>query len=142
MFHHRNMGGFMEIKVGIIPEKEEIIALYDDAGWTSYTDEPDLLIKAIKNSQKVWTLWEGEKLIGLARIIGDGATICYLQDILILNSYQGRGFGSRLIKEILKENEEIRQFVLLTDDAEETKNFYKKVGLKEVGDYYCKAFMK
>ncbi|WP_311481168.1 GNAT family N-acetyltransferase [uncultured Anaerococcus sp.] len=132
----------MEIKVGIIPEKEEIIALYDDVGWTSYTDEPDLLIKAIKNSQKVWTLWEGEKLIGLARIIGDGATICYLQDILILNSYQGRGFGSRLIKEILKENEEIRQFVLLTDDAEETKNFYKKVGLKEVGDYYCKAFMK
>ena len=142
MFHHRNMGGFMEIKVGILPEKEEIIALYDDVGWTSYTDEPDLLIKAIKNSQKVWTLWEGEKLIGLARIIGDGATICYLQDILILNSYQGRGFGSRLIKEILKENEEIRQFVLLTDDAEETKNFYKKVGLKEVGDYYCKAFMK
>lgn len=132
----------MEIKVGIIPEKEEIIALYDDAGWTSYTDEPDLLIKAIKNSQKVWTLWEGEKLIGLARIIGDGATICYLQDLLILNSYQGRGLGSRLIKEILKENEEIRQFVLLTDDAEETKNFYKKVGLKEVGDYYCKAFMK
>lgn len=132
----------MEIKVGIIPEKEEIIALYDDVGWTSYTDEPDLLIKAIKNSQKVWTLWEGEKLIGLARIIGDGATICYLQDILILNSYQGQGFGSRLIKEILKENEEIRQFVLLTDDADETKNFYKKVGLKEVGDYYCKAFMK
>ena len=132
----------MEIKVGIIPEKEEIIALYDDVGWTSYTEEPDLLIKAIKNSQKVWTLWEGEKLIGLARIIGDGATICYLQDLLILNSYQGRGLGSRLIKEILKENEEIRQFVLLTDDAEETKNFYKKVGLKEVGDYYCKAFMK
>lgn len=132
----------MEIKVGILPEKDQVLALYEDAGWTAYTDEPDLLMKAIENSLKVWTLWDGEKLIGLARTIGDGATICYLQDILILKVYQGQGFGSDLLKEIMKENQNIRQFVLLTDDAEETKNFYKKVGLKEVGDYYCKAFMK
>lgn len=132
----------MKIKVGILPEKDQVLALYEDAGWTAYTDEPDILMKAIENSLKVWTLWDGEKLIGLARTIGDGATICYLQDILILKVYQGQGFGSDLLKEIMKENQNIRQFVLLTDDAEETKNFYKKVGLKEVGDYYCKAFMK
>lgn len=132
----------MKIKVGILPEKDQVLALYEDAGWTAYTDEPDLLMKAIENSLKVWTLWDGEKLIGLARTIGDGATICYLQDILILKAYQGQGLGSDLLKEVMKEYQNIRQFVLLTDDAEETKNFYKKVGLKEVGDYYCKVFMK
>ena len=132
----------MEIKVGILSEKDQVLALYEDAGWTAYTDEPDILMKAIENSLKVWTPRDGEKLIGLARTIGDGATICYLQDILILKAYQGQGFGSDLLKEIMKENEKIRQFVLLTDDAEETKNFYKKVDLKGVGDYYCKAFMK
>lgn len=132
----------MEIKTGIIPEKEQVLALYNDAGWTSYTDEPDLLMKAIKNSLKVWTLWEGKKLIGLARIVGDGATICYLQDILILKSYQGCGLGSGLLKEILKANENIRQFVLLTEDSEKTKGFYKKLGLSEVGDFSCLAFMK
>ena len=67
----------MVIKTGIIPEKEQIISLYDDAGWTAYTDEPDLLMEAIKNSLKVWTLWDGEKLIGLARTVGDGATFCF-----------------------------------------------------------------
>lgn len=132
----------MEIKVGILPEKEQILALYEDVGWTSYTDEPDLLMKAIENSQKVWTLWEGEKLIGLARTIGDEATICYLQDILILKSYQGRGLGGYLLKEIMKENEKIRQFVLLTDDTEKTKGFYKKLGLSEASDYSCLAFMR
>lgn len=132
----------MEIKVGIRLEKEQIIALYDDAGWTAYTDEPDHLMKAIENSLKVWTLWDGEKLIGLARTIGDGATICYLQDILILKAYQGRGLGTNLLKEILKENEKIRQFVLLTDDTEKTKGFYKKLGLSEVSDYSCLAFMR
>lgn len=131
----------MEIKTGIRPEKEQVIALYDDAGWTAYTDEPDLLMKAIENSLKVWTLWDGEKLIGLARTIGDGATICYLQDILILKAYQGRGLGTDLLKKIMKENEIIRQFVLLTDDTEKTKGFYNKLGLTEVGDYSCLAFM-
>lgn len=132
----------MEIKVGILPEKEQILALYEDVGWTSYTDEPDLLMKAIENSQKVWTLWEGEKLIGLARTIGDGATICYLQDILLLKAYQGRGLGGYLLKEIMKENKKIRQFVLLTDDTEKTKGFYKKLGLSEASEYSCLAFMR
>lgn len=131
----------MEIKTGIIPEKDEVMALYRDVRWTAYTDEPDLLMEAIKNSLKVWTLWDGEKLIGLARTIGDGATICYLQDILILKAYQGRGLGSDLLKEIMKENENIRQFVLLTEDSEKTKGFYKKLGLSEVGDFSCLAFM-
>lgn len=132
----------MEIKVGILPEKEQILALYEDVGWTSYTDEPDLLMKAIENSQKVWTLWEGEKLIGLARTIGDEATICYLQDILVLKAYQGRGLGGYLLKEIMKENKKIRQFVLLTDDTEKTKGFYKKLGLSEASEYSCLAFMR
>lgn len=131
----------MEIKVGILPEKDQVLALYEDAGWTAYTDEPDLLMKAIENSLKVWTLWDGEKLIGLARTIGDGATICYLQDILILKAYQGQGLGSDLLKEIMKENEKIRQFVLLTEDSEKTKGFYKKLGLSEVGEFSCLAFM-
>ena len=135
-------GRKMEIKLGIIPEKEQIMALYEDVGWTSYIDEAELLMKAIENSLNVWTLWEGQKLIGLARTIGDGATICYLQDILIIKSYQGRGLGSELLKEILKANEEIPQFVLLTDDTEKTKKFYKKLGLTEVGEFSCLAFMK
>lgn len=132
----------MEIKVGIFPEKEQILALYEDVGWTAYTDEPDLLMKALENSLNVWTIWEGEKLIGLARTIGDGVTICYLQDILILKAYQGQGLGSELLKEIMKENKKIRQFVLLTDDTEKTKGFYKKLGLSEASDYSCLAFMR
>lgn len=132
----------IEIKTGIIPEKKALLDLYNDASWTAYTDEPDLLMEAIKNSLKVWTLWDGEKLIGLARTIGDGSTIAYLQDLLILKAYQGQGLGSRLLSQIVEENKNIRQFVLLTDNSEMTKNFYKKLGLVPVGEFDCLAFMK
>lgn len=112
----------IEIKTGIIPDKKELLDLYNDASWTAYTEDIDLLEKAIKNSLKVWTLWDREKLIGLARIVGDGHTITYLQDILILKAYQGQGLGSRLLSQIVEENKNIRQFVLLTDNSEVTKN--------------------
>ena len=132
----------IEIKTGIIPEKKALLDLYNDASWTAYTEDIDLLEKAIKNSLKVWTLWDREKLIGLARIVGDGHTITYLQDILILKAYQGQGLGSRLLSQIVEENKNIRQFVLLTDNSEMTKNFYKKLGLVPVGEFDCLAFMK
>ena len=40
----------MEIKKGLVPDMDDVLKLYDDCGWTAYTDEPELLEKAIKNS--------------------------------------------------------------------------------------------
>lgn len=132
----------IEIKKGFIPEMDDVIKLYDDCGWTAYTDEPELLEKAIKNSLDLWTLWDGEVLVGLARTVGDGATISYLQDLLILKSYQGKGLGSRLLGEVLNDNSQIRQFLLLTEDIKKNRSFYEKLGLRPVADYECISFMK
>ena len=132
----------IEIKKGLIPPMDKVLALYDDCGWTAYTDEPKILEKAIKNSLEVLTLWDGEILVGLARTVGDGATICYLQDILILNSYQGKGLGTRLLDQVLSDNDHIRQFILLTEDANKNRNFYRKLGLEPVASAGCISFMK
>lgn len=132
----------IEIKKGFVPEMDDVIKLYDDCGWTAYTDKPETLEKAIKNSLEVFTLWDGEILVGLARTVGDGATICYLQDILILNSYQGKGLGNRLLGEVLADNVNIRQFILLTEDTHKNRKFYKKLGLEPVGSSSCISFMK
>lgn len=132
----------IEIKKGFIPVMDEVLKLYDDCGWTAYTDYPETLEKAIKNSLEVWTLWDGEILVGLARTVGDGATICYLQDLLVLKAYQGKGLGTRILEEVLAENSHIRQFVLLTEDSKKNKSFYEKLGLRPVADYECISFMK
>lgn len=39
----------MIIKEDIIPEMEEIIALYEDVQWSAYTNDPENLKKAIDN---------------------------------------------------------------------------------------------
>lgn len=132
----------IEIKESIMPNKDQILNLYKDAGWTAYTDEPEKLLKAIEGSLKVWTLWDENLLVGLARVVGDGQTIIYLQDLLILKKYQGQGLGSKVLKVILDEYKDVRQFILLTDQVQENINFYKKNGLKLASDYENVALMK
>lgn len=105
--------------------EDDIKSLYEDAGWTSYTNDISKLIKAIEASLMVVTAWDNEKLIGLIRVVGDGVTIIYIQDILVLSAYKRRGIGSTLLKSVLKEYKNVRQKVLLTDDREETRSFYE-----------------
>ena len=129
-------------KSDLIPAIDKVIYLYNDAGWNSYTKDKEILEKAIKNSLKVWTVWDGSDLIGLARVVGDGVSIIYIQDILILTRYQGLGIGSRLLQMILDEYKSVRQILLLTDDSSKNIEFYKKNGLRDISDYNCLAFMK
>ena len=106
----------------------DIKKLYENAGWTNYTNDLPKLINAIKASLTVISAWDNEKLIGLIRVIGDGITIIYIQDILVLDSYKRKGIGSRLLKCILEEYENVRQKILLTEESEETRCFYEANG--------------
>lgn len=105
-------------------------ALYNDAGWSSYTRNLVSLQKSIQNSQDVITVWDKEQLVGLLRTIGDTETILYIQDILILSEYKRQGIGRRLIEQVLALNQNCRQFVLLTEDNEESRGFYEALGFE------------
>lgn len=130
------------IKEDIIPNIESILNLYNDVSWSAYTSNLEQLKNAIKNSLKVWTAWEDDLLIALARVVGDGYTIIYIQDILVLQAYQRKGIGSKLLEMILKKYKDVRQIILLTDDTDKTISFYEKNGLTPVGKYNSVAFMK
>lgn len=130
------------IKEGIIPNLDSVLNLYNDVSWSAYTSNPVQLENALNNSLKVWTAWEDDLLVGLARIVGDGYTIIYIQDILVLEAYQGRGLGSQLLTTILEEYQDVRQIILLTDATDKTISFYEKNGLTQVKKYNLVAFMK
>lgn len=130
------------IKEGIIPNLDSVLNLYNDVSWSAYTSNPLQLENALNNSLKVWTAWEDDLLVGLARVVGDGYTIIYIQDILVLEAYQGRGLGSQLLTMILEKYHEVRQIILLTDATDKTISFYEKNGLTQVKKYNIVAFMK
>lgn len=110
--------------------------LYNSVGWMAYTNSPDLLSQAIKNSSFVVSAWnEDGKLVGLARTISDDATICYLQDILVHPDFQGTGIGRVLFEQVKGRYQHVRQTVLITDDEPQQRSFYQSLGLTEGSDF-------
>lgn len=130
------------IKEDFIPEINQLMDLYNNVEWYAYTDDKIKLKNAISSSLKVLTVWDNGELVGLIRVVGDGYTIIYIQDILILKSYQGQGIGGYLLKLILERYKSIRQIVLMTEQTEKTINFYQKNGMVKASDYNCVTFVK
>lgn len=116
--------------------------LYTDAGWTNYTRDMPKLMRGIENSLDVISAWDGDILIGLIRTIGDGETIIYIQDILVLNVYKRLGIGRQLMKQILDKYLDVRQIILLTDSAIEQKAFYESMRMEDCSIGKLKTYRK
>lgn len=117
------------------PARKELIALYGAVGWTAYTNEPERLVEAVR--QSTWTLaarTDDAALAGFARVISDLNSIAYLQDILVAPEHQRRGVGGALLDEVLRKCHGIRQVVLLTDVDQGQRCFYQSRGFHEAHD--------
>ena len=126
-------------------ERDETLALYDAVGWSAYTKNPDGLLRALAGSTRLATAREDRRLVGLARVVTDGASILYLQDVLVHPDAQRTGLGRRLVTALLDEYPDVRQKVLLTDDEPAQKAFYESLGFgdtREVHGGVLHAFVR
>ncbi|MBF0715253.1 GNAT family N-acetyltransferase [Gemella palaticanis] len=101
-----------------------------------------MLENAIKNSLYLEAAYFNDELIGLIRVVGDGYSIVYIQDILVKQHYQRKGIGKRLIVDVITKYKNVYQKVLLTDNTEKTKLFYESIGFQEVSSIDCISFIK
>jgi ribosomal protein S18 acetylase RimI-like enzyme len=72
---------------------------------------------------------DGDQVIGMGRLVGDGAMYFYIQDVTVHPDYQRRGIGQQILDALL---EHTRQYapafvgLFATDDARE---WYARNGL-------------
>ena len=116
--------------------------LYNDVGWFAYTQDLKVLKQAVLQSLDVIAAWDNDKLVGLIRVVGDGLTIVYIQDILVLNAYQNKGIASELLQQMLIKYNNVRQKVLLTEEASDVRHFYEKNGFESCDQGSLVAFAK
>ena len=114
---------------------DEVEELYRDVGWTTYADDVVTLEAALAGSSRVVAARRDGRLVGLARVISDGATICYLQDVLIHPGAQRAGVGRALVLAALEPYAAVRQKVLLTDDEPGQRAFYESLGYRETREH-------
>ena len=125
-----------------IPPLPDLLRLYGSVGWTAYTADPDRLLRAWQGSRVTLSAWEGDALIGALRVVGDGETILFIQDVLVAPGHQRQGVGTRLVQEALAACPDIRQAALLTDTTPETMAFYPSPGLVPAEEAGCTAFLR
>lgn len=132
----------MEIKEYKKFRLDEIINLYQSVGWTNYLERADILKQAYDESLCVLAAYDSDKLMGILRAVGDGQTIVFVQDIIVLPEYQRKGIGTKLLKAVMDKYKDVYQMELLTDNTEKTKAFYRSVGFSASDDIGCVAFIR
>lgn len=101
-----------------------------------------MLQNAYANSLKTLAAYENEKLLEIIRAVGDGYSIVFIQDIIVLPEYQHHGIGTALLRRILEIYQNVYQKTLLTDNTDKTIQFYKSAGFEMDTDIECRAFTK
>ena len=116
---------------------EDVLHLYQAVGWTNYTNQPQMLEQALPHSLAVYLAFDGEKIVGLIRLVGDGFSSVFVQDLIVLPIYQRQGIGSALMKEALEDYKDAYQVQLVTDQTERTLGFYRSMGFEILSTYDC-----
>ena len=116
---------------------DDVLHLYQAVGWTNYTNQPQMLAQALTHSLAIYLARDGEKIVGLVRLIGDGFSSVFVQDLIVLPNYQRQGIGSDLMKEALGDYKNAYQVQLATEQTEKTLGFYRSLGFETLSTYDC-----
>ena len=82
------------------PTSKEYNYLRDHVGWGAYADA-DAVSNGLEHSLYHVTVQDGDELIGMGRVIGDGAITFYIQDVIVREDYRGRGIGKEIMERIM-----------------------------------------
>ena len=115
----------------------DVLHLYQAVGWTNYTHQPQMLEKALSHSLAIYLALDGNAVVGLVRLVGDGFSSIFVQDLIVLPTYQHQGIGSALMKEALADYKDAYQVQLVTEQTEKTLEFYSSLGFETLSTYDC-----
>ena len=109
---------------------EEFIALWE----TVWGPGPGLEQTRLAMAHTLFRIsaWDGDKIVAMARMLGDMGLDYYIKDVVVRPEYQRRGIGRGMIRELLKFVSDhgvggTDIFIELTAAPEKTP-FYEKLG--------------
>ena len=120
-----------------IVKLEDVLHLYQAVGWTNYTNKPQMLEQSLSHSLVIYLALDGDAVVGLIRLVGDGFSSVFVQDLIVLPIYQRQGIGSALMKEALEDYKDAYQVQLVTEQTEKNVGFYRSLGFEALSTYDC-----
>lgn len=111
--------------------EKELERLFLSVEWSS-GQYPDRLVTGMKNCQKVFSAWDGEKLIGLICAMDDGIMNAYIPYLLVDPEYQGKTVGRTLIDMVKDHYRDYLRIAIIVYN--EQLRFYEQCGFEKSDD--------
>lgn len=110
------------------PSVEEYIYLRKSVGWNVL--EYNKIKKGLDNSIYSVCIENKGKIIGFGRIVGDGGTVFYIQDIIVIPEFQKKKIGTLIMNKIMDYINKncINGAIVGLIAKNELDDFYKKFG--------------
>ena len=122
----------MEIRINTLTP-ELFLALYRSVGW-----EPPCIEQvktALQNTLATFTCYDGDRPVGMARVIGDGGMSFYIKDFAVVPSSQVKGVGKCLLtalEQYVKECKPLEWAVSLElISSKDAVDFYERFGFEK-----------
>ncbi|NLT55895.1 MAG: GNAT family N-acetyltransferase [Actinomycetales bacterium] len=82
-----------------LPTVDESLALRRAVGWTVH--DPDATAEGLARTLFAVCAELDGKIIGMAKVAGNGSTCFYVHDVVVAPGHQGRGIGRRLMERVM-----------------------------------------
>ena len=79
---------------------EEYLELREAVGWKTFPVEEAR--NCIENAYMILAVRDGDKAIGITRLLWDGGYVAFLSDVLVIPEYQGQGIGRKLVEAVIQ----------------------------------------
>ena len=118
-------------------ETGEILALYRTGGWWDEDADTALIPALIRGSYAFVVAFDKKTLsaVGMGRVLSDGISDAYIQDVVVLPAYRGHGIGKGIIRSLIGicHAAEIGWIALIAEPG--TEAFYHPLGFTRMEEY-------
>jgi aralkylamine N-acetyltransferase len=112
----------------------QIVGLYRDQGWWKPRDDSTerLLSRLIAGSHCFVIAIEGESIVGMGRVISDGVSDAYIQDLMVRLDRRKQGIGQLILQTLLESlhTNGIHWIGLIAEPGSD--NLYRRAGFQEM----------
>ncbi len=113
-------------------DNKSVVDLFSSVGWVS-AQYPTRLYKALMYSSTVITAWDGDRLVGLVRVLDDSELVAYMHYVLVHPDYHGQGIAGTMV-EMVKEKYKDYLYIELMPEERKNAAFYEKHGFQIMED--------
>ena len=121
----------------------QITQIYRQEGWWHLqTDDPELVQGIVAGSHCFLLAIQEESIVGMGRVISDGVSDAYIQDVAVLDPYKGQGIGSQIVARLTQRllADGLNWIGLIAERG--GHGFYKRLGFEKMPNATAMLMLK